>query len=146
MNKIPEGYRFSFNSLDIRNENPQTIIKEGLTELETNLFLDLSELIKGGMSFDIEERDSWRVKKEHEKLYAILENYKELFSGEKLKNFKDDIGMIMDYISENMLGFSSEEGINMRQLFNYKIQYIPEEIAINDVTNSFMLRRKSVIK
>lgn len=48
MNKISAGYRFTFNSNDIFNENTNTMIKEGLTENEVNFFVELSDVIQGG--------------------------------------------------------------------------------------------------
>ena len=59
-----------------------------------------------------------------------------------MQEFKDDVGMIMDYISENITGYSYDENISMRILINYKIEEIPKDIIINDVTDNFNRRNK----
>jgi hypothetical protein len=139
MNKIAAGYRFTFNSCDIRQENPFSVIKEGLSESEANFFFDLSEAIQGGTALDIRSSNAeWRIKKEHEKLYSIFEKHSNLFTDENLKAMKDDVGRIMDYISENMIGYSYSDHVDMRTLVNYKIEYVPEDIIINDVTEKFL--------
>jgi len=139
MSKILAGYRFIFNSSDIKNENDKTIIKEGLTEEEANLFAEISEYIQGGTYLELRSSTpEWRIKKEHERLYDILQKHSNLFSTEKMKSFKDDVGLIIDYISENMLGYSYDENFDMRTLNSYSIEYVPQEIIIEDVTHSFI--------
>lgn len=138
MSKIAAGYRFTFNSSDIRSDNSSSIIKEGLTENETNLFVELSEQLQSNTYLALRSSTpEWRIKKEHEKLYNILDKYSSFFTKEKMDEFKEDVGAIMDYISENMLGYSSEEGVDMRVLDSYKIEDIPQDIILNDVTSKF---------
>lgn len=143
MNKISAGYRFTFNSNDIFNENPNTMIKEGLTENEVSFFVELSDVIQGGTYLQVRSNTpEWRIKKEHEKLYNVLEKYSNLFNEEDMAKFKEDVGVIMDYIAENMIGYSGDDNIDMRVLKNYKIENIPQDIIINDVTNQFSKKNK----
>lgn len=140
MNKIAAGYRFTFNSTDIRDENPQTIIKEGLTETEASLFAEISEEIQGYGATYLTIRSSspeWRIKKEHERLYNIFDKHSTLFTNEKMQEFKTDVGTIIDYIAENMIGYSYDDQIDMRSLKNYTIEDIPQDIIIKDVTATF---------
>lgn len=140
MSKISAGYRFTFNSIDIRNENEKTIIKEGLTETEASLFAELSEELQECGATYLTIRSSapeWRIKKEHERLYNIFEKHPTLFTNEKMQEFKEDVGAIMDYMSENMLGYSHDEHIDMRTLKSYTIEDIPQDIIMKDVTATF---------
>lgn len=138
MTKIAAGYRFIFQSEDIRNENSSTIIKEGCSEDEAKFFRDLSEQITGGTYLDVmSSHPQWRIKKEHEKLSVIFEKYSSLFTQEQMENFKNDVGTMVDFIAENMIGYSHEEGINMRVLKSYQIEEVPHDIIINDITHSF---------
>lgn len=143
MNKIPAGYRFTFNSCDIRNDNPYTIIKEGLTESQANLLSELSEYIQGGTYLEVRSHVAeWRIKKEHERLYNIVEKHSQVFTPEQLQDMKEDIGIIMDYISENMVGYTYSEDMDMRTLVSYKIENIPEDILLTDVTYEFSKKNK----
>lgn len=53
MSKIKSGYRFTFLSSDINHENCYSIVKDGLTKLEADLFFDISEAIEGGTCLDM---------------------------------------------------------------------------------------------
>lgn len=138
MNKILAGYRLTFNSCDIRKENPNTIIKEGLSEDEASLLVEISESIHYENYLELRSSvPEWRIKKAHEKLYNIFEKRSMLFTLEQMNAFKKDVGVIIDYINENILGYSYEEGFDMRTLKSYKVEDIPQDIIINDVTNIF---------
>jgi hypothetical protein len=142
MNKIPAGYRFSFVSNDLHDENEKTIIKDGLNESEAHLFSDLANFLQGGTGLELDDLAQWRKNKIHETLMNIFESYPTMFSPEKIAEFKSDIGAIMDFISENMLGYSHEDNVNMRFLITYKIEDIPQDILINDVTEKFNKKPK----
>lgn len=144
MNKIPAGYRFTFMSHDLRDENPATIIKEGLTEVETNLFVEICEFIRGGTGLELDDLAQWRKNKVHTALLSILESYPTLFSPEKLTGFKEDLGLIVDFINESILGYPHSEDFNMRILYTYKVEDIPQDIFLNDVTYSFP-KKKNVV-
>lgn len=139
MNKIAAGYRFTFSSTDLRGENCHSIIKEGVDEKQAYLLSDISKFIVGGGHY-FEMRDSapeWRIKSEHQKLYDIVEKYTQVFSQEQLDNMKQDIGYIIDYINENIVGYADSNEFSMRVLKHFKVEFIPEDIMIEDVTYNF---------
>lgn len=143
MNKIPAGYRFTFVSHDLHNENIHTIILEGIDEIKANLFVDLCELIKYGTGIELEDTLEWRKNKFHEKSIHIFEKYTNIFTNEQLIEFKQDLGLVIDFISENILGYSYDNNVLMRVLSYYKVEDIPEDIIINDVTQRFNKKNKT---
>lgn len=139
MNKIPAGYRFTFNSKDVRGENNYALIKEGISEQQAHLLADISKYIVGGGNY-LELPDSapeWRINSEHKKFYAIIDKHKSVFTNEQLNNMKEDVGYIMDYISENIVGYADSNEFTMRVLTHFKVEFIPEDIMIEDVTYHF---------
>ena len=139
MNKIPAGYRFTFSSTDVRNEHRYSIIKQGVSEKQAHLLADIIKHIVGGGSY-LEMRDSvseWRIKAEHTKIYNIMEKHKEVFTEEQLCEMKEDIYNIIGYISENIVGSADSNEFTMRVLKSFKVEFIPEDIMIEDVTYQF---------
>jgi hypothetical protein len=138
MNKIPAGYRLSFYSCDIRENNPHIIIKEGLTQEQAQLLTSIGNIIQDDTYLALRQSTpEWRINKIHEKLYAVLEQHQSLFHPVKMNTFKEDVGAIMDYISENITGYSYDEYVDMRVFNGYKAEYIPDDIVIQDVTKQF---------
>lgn len=138
MNKIPAGYRLSFYSCDIRQDDSRIIIKEGLSEAQAQLLTAIGDIIINESSLALRDSTApWRLTKIHEQLYAAFEVHASLFCEEKMADFKEDLGAIMDYISQNMTGYSYDDNIDMRLFNGYKAEYVPEDIFIEDVTRKF---------
>lgn len=142
MNKIPAGYRFSFLSYDLRHNNEKIIIKEGLNENEANLFSQLAEYIQGGLGIELDDTPAWRETSVHNNLLKIMESYPTIFNEDEMNNFKSDLGIIRDFISENILGYEPTDYIKMRFLESYKIEDIPQDIPLKDVTYNFKNKHK----
>ena len=137
-NLIPAGYRFTFNSWENDGDNKRTIVMEGVSEKEAHLFANLAKLIKlrGTGLENAYDPDKKAKQKAYEKLFPLFEAHREVFDDDDFELFVGNVGQMVDYISEYMLGYSDEE-YWLRVLESYKIEYIPQEIKIDDVTDKF---------
>lgn len=133
-NIIPAGYRFTFVSWENDGDNYKTIIKEGVEEKQAKLLVELAKADSG--LENAYEPDETELKTGYNVLWPIFEKHKDVFSSKQMESFKADVGAMTEYINEKILGYSSE-GYWMRVLDSYKIEYIPEEIKIEDVTDKF---------
>lgn len=136
---IPVGYRFTFTSWENDGDNYNTIIKEGVNEDNAQLLGELAyNLSMGNTGLENVYEPS---KKEKETGYAVLwpifEKHKALFDSKTFEQFEKDGANMVAYIDSHILG-SSSEGYLMRGLGDYKIEYIPEKIVIEDVTDKFI--------
>lgn len=129
---IPAGYRFTFDSSD-NDGKYRTFIKEGVSLKETQLLAKLARLI-GYCGTGLEDPPDEETKAAaHATLFPIFEEHQELFDDFSLFT---SVEPMIDYLSENMLGHASW-GCGIRVLENYKIEYFPQEIQIEDVTDDF---------
>lgn len=138
-NTILAGYRFTFVSWENDGDNKKTIVKEGVQEAEAKLLGKLASLIQlGGCGLENNYEPSEKEQKKAFKiLLPIFEKHKDIFDESDMNLFRKDVGQMVDYINENMLGHG-EDGYWMRALQSTKVEYIPEEINIEDVTSKFV--------
>lgn len=139
INKIPAGYRFSFKSWENDRDSENTLIVEGISEKEAYLLSDLAKIIQAketGLEnkYNPSEKDKENA---YNVLWPIFERHENLFDHEDMEYFCGDVGLMVDYINENILGHASSRNCWMRVLESYKIELIPEEIQIKDVTDTF---------
>lgn len=135
---IPAGYRFTFTSWENDGDNYNTIIKQGVDEANAQLLGELAYNISRGKTGleNIYEPSDDEKEAGYAVLWSIFKKHEALFDKKKFEEFKKDgLNMVM-YIDSNILG-SSSEGYLMRGLGDYKIEYLPEKITIEDVTDKF---------
>lgn len=139
MNKIKAGYRVTSISWENDGDNYRTVIKEGLKEEEVKLIGAIGKLMKSkksGLENNYEASDK-ELSKGHKFYLPIFEKYVSLFSEHDMNLYRQDCYAIMDYIVENITGYSSE-GYALRVLESMKIEYFPEDILVQDVTKLFV--------
>lgn len=126
---IPAGYRFTFDSWENDADNNKTKILEGVSLEDAQFLSELCKILQAqgtGLENEYEPDD-----KTYKKAFKIL---KPLFK--KYKKPQNDIYEMCDYIAENILDYSAEE-YGLRVLDGVKVQYIPQDILIEDVTAKF---------
>lgn len=134
---IPEGYRFTFVSYEGDADNYQTIITEGLPQREAQLVGELAKLlIDGGSGLENQYEPSENVyERAYAKIFSIFEKYQDVFEPQYFELFKPDLGGAIDYINENILG--SSDVYTLRVLKSYKVEYVAQDIHLEDVTLQF---------
>lgn len=138
-NKIPAGYRITSVSWENDGDHYRTEVKEGLSEDEAKFIGHLGKLMhsrKSGLENNYEASKK-EYKKGHEFYLPAFEKYAHLFSAEDMKDYRKDCYALLDYIRENITGYSSE-GYALRVLESMKVEYFPEDIVIEDVTYKFV--------
>jgi hypothetical protein len=136
--KIPSGYRFTFFSVESHGNHERTIVREGLSEVEANLFSELANVIKS-KSTGLENQSNLteeQLEKAFQVLWPIFEKYDQIFDYEDLDMFMGDLGLMVDYINDYILGYPSGN-CWLRQLEDYEVQYTPENINLENVTSKF---------
>lgn len=133
--KIKAGYRIASVSWENDGDHYRTIIKEGIKEEEAKLIGKIGKLMKSRKSglennYEASEED---LEKGHKFYLPTFEKYKDLFSNHDMILYRQDCYAIIDYITENITGYSSE-GYALRVLESMKIEYFPEDVVIEDVT------------
>lgn len=137
--KIKAGYRITSVSWENDADNYRTVVKEGVKEDEAKLIGELGKLMKtrkSGLENCYEPNDK-DLKKGHEFYLPTFEKYAQLFSKHDIGLFREDAYGIMEYIVDNITGYSNE-GYALRVLESMKIEYFPEDVVIEDVTKKFM--------
>ena len=136
--KIPSGYRFTFVSVESNGHHRRTVIREGLSEVEANLFAELANVIKAkatGLENRVNPTEE-QQKKAFQVLWPIFEKYDQIFDYEDLDMFMGDLGLMVDYINDYILDYPSGN-CWLRQLEDYEVQYTPENINLENVTSKF---------
>ena len=136
--KIKAGYRITSVSWENDGDHYHTVIKEGLKEEDAKLIGTLGKLMqsrKSGLENNYEASDK-DLKKGHAFYLPTFEQYEHLFSKHDMALYRQDCYAIMEYITENITGYSSEE-YALRVLESMKIEYFPEDVVIEDVTKKF---------
>jgi hypothetical protein len=139
---IPAGYRLSVTSWENDADNYQTEVLEGLTREAVIAYTELLKLIKktdgGGLSNNsymstekFEFIETFRpLMREHTELALfILEQVEEDVDDEE---FADKL---ISFINDKLLGYS--ESYIMRVFESFKVEYIPHDIQLEDVTKEF---------
>ena len=136
-NVIPSGFRFTFVSVegDEGNDvNKKILIQEGLSALEANLFSNLANALKS-KSTGLENQSNPtedQLEKAFQVLWPIFEKHDQIFDYEDLDMFMGDIGLMVDYINDYILGYPSGN-CWLRQLEDFEVEYIPENINLKDI-------------
>lgn len=138
-NIIPEGYRITCVSWENDGDNYKTVVKEGVSKRETELIGEVVSLIishSTGLENNYDPSD-----KEREKGFKILlpvfEKFPDVLGQKYIEEIRDDGGVMLDYICENLTGYPGEDGYAMRVISSIKIEHIPQDIVIEDVTAQF---------
>jgi hypothetical protein len=134
MSTIKAGYRITVTSWENDADNYNTSTTDGLDEQEARYHVDLLKLIKGSHCNNknvfgnlYEPRDS-EVKAFEEAIQAVFYKHG--------KTFPDDMALdvAMDIVGD-YTGYS--DGYMTRVAEKITVEYVPEEIFIEDVTKQF---------
>lgn len=136
--KIKAGYRITSVSWENDGDHYRTLIKEGLKEEETRLIGEIGSLMKSRKSglenaYEASEKE---LAKGHKFYLPVFEKYSNLFSKHDMDLYRKDCYAIMEYITDMITGYSAE-GYALRVLETMKIEYFPEDVVIEDVTEKF---------
>ncbi len=133
---IKSGYRFTTTSYENDGDNSKTVVLDGVPENKAKLLGRLSALLisnETGLENNYEPSKK-EFEKAHKIMLPIFEEYKDVFTNEKFALIQDDVGEMQDFIAENLLGYPGEEGYALRSLTSIKVEYIPMDIVVPDVT------------
>lgn len=138
-NKILAGYRITAVSCENDGDHYRTIVKEGLDEKQITL---LGEVIKIMYSGDSRLENNYEPGKDeidfgHKVYLKVFEKYSDMFTSEQMKAIRKSFRPIDDYICEYLTG-RSVEGYALRCLQEATIEYFPQEVIIEDVTEKFV--------
>lgn len=137
--KIKAGYRTTCVSWENDADYYRTIVKEGLSFAEAKLIGELASAMltrKSGLenNFEASDRD---LAKGHKFYLKIFEKHKELFCEHDLNLFRQDHYAIVEYITDNLTGYSVE-GYALRVLDSIVVEHVPQDIILEDVTEQFL--------
>lgn len=137
--KIKAGYRITSVSWENDGDNYRTVVKEGMKEDQAKLIGELGKLMKTRKSGleNCYEASKEELENGHKFYLPTFEKYAHLFSKHDMNLFREDAYGIMEYIVDNITGYSNE-GYALRVLESMKIEYFPEDVVIEDVTKKFM--------
>ena len=119
---IPKGYRLTIDSWENDGDLSKTVIIDGLSENEINYYVEICKALKGklGNLYDPSEEEL-----------------------DELDTFAVSLGLKygeMDSCDLNeqlyVMGLSSEE-FHTRMCDGFKVEYLPEKVVLQDVTDKF---------
>lgn len=139
INSIKAGYRITCVSWENDGDHYRTLIRDGISKRETELIAEIAGSMikrKSGLenNYEASERD---LNKGHKFFLKIFEKYQDFFDEHDMGIFRQDHYGIVEYICDNITGLSVE-GYALRVLKSICIEYVPEEIQLQDVTDQFI--------
>lgn len=139
MNKIPAGYRVTSVSCENDGDHYQTVMKEGLSENEVKL---LGAVVSMMYSGDSRLENNYEPNKKemdfgHKVYLTVFEQYAHMYTPEQMQEMRTSFQPINDYICKNITG-NSVEGYAVRDLQDVTIEYFPEDVLIENVTDQFV--------
>jgi hypothetical protein len=139
---IPAGYLFTFVTMYDDGYFPRTITMEGLSEEKANFIAEIANIIEANQT-GLENKPYPHTEifeQAYNVLWPVFEKHSNLFNAQEMQNFKSDIQEMIKYINKNILDHfgPGENGIFMCAFSDYyKIEYVPEQIILHDVTSKF---------
>lgn len=136
---IPAGYRMSITSWENDADYYKTKILEGLSEDEVRFYAALLPLFKSGSNDakcfgnlnEYSRRNESRLEEAQEAVNKVIEKFRGTVSDSVLDEFSEECACAVG----ELLGFS--EGYTFRVFDKMKIEYIPNPVQFEDVTNKF---------
>lgn len=133
---IPVGYRISVTTWENDGDNYRTETIEGVDKKHVPFIVAVCRLLKSGCNNQdcygnmYQPRDS-EVEAFHEALEGLIQKYPDRPEG-----CDDSEGTYECLLYE--LGFSGSEGFYTRVFERIKIEYVPDKIVLQDVTDQFV--------
>ncbi len=148
MNKqtiIPAGYRLTVTTWENDADNYKTVILEGLDEAAVRFYVELARLFEH--SRDYSTRICNLYEPGEDALARLATASRKLFSRfpEALSNFDtpleelDEDDVARDCLSEmtSTIGVSGTGEFYTRVVSEFKVEHVPNEIVLSDVTSEF---------
>jgi hypothetical protein len=139
---IPAGYRVTITSWENDGDNYKDKIHEGLTSARVEYILELCKLFKsgsnnGGKTFgNMDEYDSGGFAKAEKAVRKVLEKHRAVLNHCELANLESEEGdMEVCEVVNKFIG--SSEYYTFRVYQTAKVELIPHQIEIDDVTGDF---------
>lgn len=135
MSVIKSGYRITVTSWENDADNYSTHIRDGLDEHEARFHVDLLKLLedscnnsdKFGNMYDPEDSEMEAFDE------ACLEVFKKWDEAEEIKEKYDACNHALDIISE----YTGYSDFYTRVVESIVVEYVPQEIVIEDVSSKF---------
>lgn len=149
---IPAGYRVTVESWENDADNYKTSVMEGLTKGEVVFLVDFAKLFYS--------QNNWKGPKGHGNMYdpdsKELSNFKEAYMGVINKHgvaamgdvirshfWDEDAGSFYEDQHDGVMELAYDMGLSggdfyTRVLDSIKVEYIPTEIILQDVTEDFV--------
>jgi hypothetical protein len=130
---IPAGYRLTVVSWENDGDNYNTKVGHGLDHEETEFYIELIELCRGdyGNMYDPSKQD---LEEFGYKILEIIKKFPKQVEGESFETPQDALDLFNEVVYELM---GASEDYYTRVLEKWIVEYIPEPINIEDVTDSF---------
>jgi hypothetical protein len=133
---IKAGYRVTFHSTENDGDSPNVITREGVSEREARFLGALAHAVAGSDIANNYEPDEDEQAEAYQEFLPIFERFEDLFSAKEMEQFRADDWRVFSYISEHISG-SNSEGYVIRSVGPFTIEFIPQDIVIDDVTEDF---------
>ncbi len=149
---IPAGYRITIESWENDADNYKTKLMEGLQKESTMFLVDFAKLFYS--------QNNWNGPKGHGNMYdpnvseleAFRKDFEDIVSKHIKENteacllqyfYDDENGKFYEDQSDGVMDLAYELGLSggdfyTRVLSSIKVEYIPTEIVLNDVTEDFV--------
>ncbi len=134
-NKTPVGYRLTVVSWENDGDNYNTTVQSGLTKEQTAFYVDLINVIGGdfGNMYDPDEEEINNLKLA---LEPIVVKHADYCNAEFKEDMSED-DFVLNMSSDLHYEFFGGSEYYTRNLESFKVEYIPVEINIEDVTHDF---------
>ena len=132
--KIPKGYRITIKSCENDGDYSDTTIIEGLSELDITQLVALCNLMETedyGNLYYPEEDQKVALFNAINSVFNLVIDYKVTL--ENIEEYEDGFWRIIN--ESGFLGKGDDQFT--RYCDGYKVEYIPEDILIEDVTEKF---------
>lgn len=135
---IPAGYRLSVVSWENDGDAYQTRVFEGLTRERAEFLIEVAELTSRGKFGNLYEPSDTKLKKLGEAALALFKRFPGQSNFEPQGDEAADLEEARDCFGD--LHFTlcgSSEHFYTRVLESWKIEYVPHEIVLENVSNQF---------
>lgn len=140
---IPAGYRITVETWENDGDSNNTKVQVGLTKVEASFLADACRQFKSCNNRDagvgnMYDPDTKKLQIFEERMVELSARHPEMKNSEKYKDYFESEENISEAIHELLYDFSLTGGeFYTRVCDSFKVEYIAEDIYIDDVTEEF---------
>lgn len=134
---LPAGYRLTVNSWENDGDASATKIVAGLTRTQVKYYLEFLKLLENDSEYsNMFDPTFEQIAAFHAEFVQIAKKYSAELVEACAPTGQHQVHAAVVKLNEMLLGWGSE-GFYTRVFESFKVEYFPEEILIQDVTEEF---------